>query len=230
MSVTQNVLAAVLALACAGLTVTVVMLSQRVGQLEEAVTDLGYDLDEVAQSSRTGKSKSKAKGKRGRAVARGASLGGGGVKGPIAKLPQPVGAGAASDLDDEQIDEVVERVRSAQEAETAERDEKRAAFREARIQEMIDGRVTEVGDALGLDEGAREQLGTLLTEGMDKRRAVRDQIQSGELEFAEAREQMRGLREQSDAKLKELLGEDGFEAFQETRRGGPGGGRGRGPF
>jgi hypothetical protein len=116
-----------------------------------------------------------------------------------------------------------------------ERDEQRDRMRQ-RWEEDQQRRLDSMAKALGLNPDEGKRLTEVVTKSQTARRELRDKIQSGEVSRADIGPQMAALREQTDRDLKQLLGDDRMQKFQELQRQdrgggwGPGGaGRGRGP-
>jgi hypothetical protein len=105
------------------------------------------------------------------------------------------------------------------------RDEQRMAAR------MRERRVAAI-QPLGLSPGDTEKFLAITDKADAARFAVRDRIESGQLDRGAVRQEMANLREQTDRELKALLGDDRMKKYEEIRRdlgppeGGPGFGRG----
>jgi hypothetical protein len=117
-----------------------------------------------------------------------------------------------------------------------ERDEQRDRMRQ-RWEEDQQRRMDSVVKALGLNPDEGKRLTEVMTASQTARRELREKIQSGDVARADIARQMASLREKTDQDLKQVLGDDRMQKFQELQRqdrgggggGGWGGGRGRGP-
>jgi hypothetical protein len=118
-----------------------------------------------------------------------------------------------------------------------ERDEQRDRMRQ-RWEEDQQRRMESMAKALGLSPDEGKRLTETMTASQTARRELRDKIQSGEVARADIGRQMAALREKTDQDLKQVLGDDRMQKFQELQRqdrgggggaGWGGGGRGRGP-
>jgi hypothetical protein len=132
---------------------------------------------------------------------------------------------------EEKILDVVER---REEEERRARDERRAAM----AAEWEAAMLTRLQEELSLDAYQKEELARILAERRERMTALRDRYFSGEgrggpEQAGLFREEMQKVREETTAKIQELLTPEQFEAFQSQDRGGrggfggPGGGRGR---
>jgi hypothetical protein len=118
-----------------------------------------------------------------------------------------------------------------------ERDEQRDRMQK-RWEEDQQRRMDSMVKALGLNPDESKRLTEVMTASQTARRELRDKIQSGDVTRADIGPQMAALRAKTDQDLKQVLGDDRMQKFQELQRQdrggggggwGPGGGRGRGP-
>jgi chromosome segregation ATPase len=137
-------------------------------------------------------------------------------------------------------DELKEAVRAAQgELESERRQERMARFEaEAAKQQAEQAEKWKKFTAEANLNGAQEQsLKTNLDAEAAKRKALMDQVRSGEKSFFEIRGEMRDTRQQTDAAMSQVLTQDQLKKYTEVRQserreggrgqggwGGPGGG------
>jgi hypothetical protein len=100
---------------------------------------------------------------------------------------------------------VQEQQQSLEQAEREERRERWIARNEARLLEL--------GAQVGLSTEQREQLSSILLVTRDQVMDVRQSAQTPE-QIAAAREKIRGLREQSETQIRELLSTQQYEAYK----------------
>jgi len=199
------------------LAVGMVVLAWRDHQLSGRVADLEQRLDEMKlarESLRAGGGLRREGGRADRSVrARSRRRRGrGGVQ--MATVEDEVAeASLAEELTAPMGRQLVENVVAEySEAERAERRERREEHMTDRVREVVDAFVDE--QALD-EETATAMLDEVLAttaEMMDLHAAIMD----GELEREEAQSERETVRQESDARLKELLGEEGFDALEQA--------------
>jgi hypothetical protein len=110
-----------------------------------------------------------------------------------------------------------------------ERDEQRERGRQ-RWEEDQQRRVEAVVKALGLNADDGRKLTDVMTANQTARRELREKVQSGQIARTDIGREMTALREKSDQQLRQVLGDDKMQKFQELQRQDRGGfgGRGRG--
>jgi Spy/CpxP family protein refolding chaperone len=82
----------------------------------------------------------------------------------------------------------------------------------------LDTRIDRLAEALGLDPEQTEALREAYTEFRTGIAALRDQVRSGDLTFAEARERARVLRDAFEAQLQVILTPEQYDQLQEMRQ------------
>lgn len=129
----------------------------------------------------------------------------------IASLP-PSEDPAALNLQDPQVrEQVASLLEEVEEQRRTERDQERSArFKESMHQEL-----SEFSEEVGLADGVRTQVQTELDRRSEAWNAVREDVRSGNMSWIDARREMEALREDSDATLTELLGEEDFQSLDE---------------
>lgn len=116
--------------------------------------------------------------------------------------------------------------------------QEREARRERRAERMAEMRaesLAEFAQKVGLAAEAQREIGELWQSEQDQIMPLFDKAREGEISFREVRDQIEGVREQTDAAAYALLDEDQRAAYDEHRpgpggrggRGGPGGPGGR---
>ena len=117
--------------------------------------------------------------------------------------------------------EVQERIASIVEA---DQEERRTADRERRseqFRESMNREIQAFADENDFDESTKEQLFAEMEVRSDNWRAVRKEVQDGAISWFDARKEFQAVREESDAALGEIIGEDMVEALN-TRLWGEG--------
>jgi hypothetical protein len=154
------------------------------------------------------------------------------VPGPAPSSPAPAGALPLPPTLDSQ--EARDQLRQFVAAELQrERDEQRDRFRQ-RFEEDQQRRREAMVKALGLNDEQGKKLTDVLTAAQNARRDMRDKIQSGAISRADIGKQMTALRESTDQQVRQVIGDDHMQKYQELQRqdqprgGFGGGGRGRG--
>lgn len=71
---------------------------------------------------------------------------------------------------------------------------------------------------LELTDEQKEKVDPIVNEIKKKREELREALRSGEISRQEVREKVQNLREEEEAKLKEILTEEQFEKFMEKRK------------
>jgi hypothetical protein len=114
-----------------------------------------------------------------------------------------------------------------------ERDDQRERNRQ-RFEDDQQRRTEALVKSLGLNTDDGRKLTDTLAAAQTARRDLRDKMQSGEVTRAEIGPQLAALGEKTNEQVRQLIGDDKMQKFQELQRQngggwGPGGGRGRGP-
>jgi hypothetical protein len=109
-----------------------------------------------------------------------------------------------------------------------ERDDQRERNRQ-RFEEDQQRRIEGMVKTLGLNPDEGRRLTEALTAAQTSRRELRDKIQSGEMNRADIGREVASLREKTDEQVRQVLGDDRMQKFQELQRQQPGWGGGRGP-
>jgi hypothetical protein len=103
------------------------------------------------------------------------------------------------------------------------REKKSASWARVLI-DAVRSEAEQVVESQGLDAEVVDEVVAIYEGSMDTHRAIKQDLESGEIGFMEAREEFEAVREESEDALAELLGEAGVEALQENlpsnRRGG----------
>jgi hypothetical protein len=114
-----------------------------------------------------------------------------------------------------------------------ERDDQRERNRQ-RFEDDQQRRTDALVKSLGLNADDGRKLTDTLAAAQAARRDLRDKMQSGEITRAEIGTQWAALGEKTNEQVRQVIGDDKMQKFQEAQRQnggglGPGGGRGRGP-
>jgi hypothetical protein len=109
----------------------------------------------------------------------------------------------------------------------AQRENMREQARQARDEE-IQRRMENTFKTLGISPEQGAKVTQVLAQGDESRRQVREKVQSGQLTRADVGKELQTLRESTDKQLREVLGEEKAQKFQEMQRQGGGWGRGGG--
>jgi len=112
-----------------------------------------------------------------------------------------------------------------------ERDDQRERIRQ-RFEDTQKSRTEALVKSLGLNPDDGRKLTDTLTAAQAARRDLRDKMQSGEGNVADMATQLASLREKTDQQVRQVIGDDKMQKFQELQRQdgggrGPGGGRAR---
>ncbi len=118
----------------------------------------------------------------------------------------------AIDFDDPAVREELETL--MEQANRKRRQERHKASSEAWLDSMND-EVSTFADERGLSDDTTEELRLLLTERHTTWRTVHDDARSGSVSWIDARKEMSEAREDSESKLRELLGDDDFAVLDE---------------
>jgi hypothetical protein len=94
----------------------------------------------------------------------------------------------------------------------------RRAERFQRWDKRLQQEVAAFGKQQNLTQGQIEQLASVLQESRDRRQEIRRQVTSAELDLSAARKQIEELRTGTRERLQSLLGEKGYEAYQDWRK------------
>jgi hypothetical protein len=212
------------------LTAIVLVLAWRDHSLARRVVELEQRIDAVeGQGAAAGRARRPGRGSGGevgaflrgedgakRRGARGQAAGSAGIG------VDPDDLGMAGVLESAEARDVIEDVVAEHsEAERASRRERREETMTQRIREVIDTFSTEHD----LDDETTQQLGDELESTALAMMSLRSAQYDGELDAEESREQRQQLRDASDARVLELLGDELNEALQEQMQGGR-----RGPY
>jgi hypothetical protein len=106
-----------------------------------------------------------------------------------------------------------------------ERDERRER-RSERFAEVREEALGELAQRIDLAPQQRESISTLWSAEGESMMALFESARSGEVPRREVRQQIEGLRAETDAEVQKMLGEDEYAQYLELR---PGPGRGGGP-
>jgi hypothetical protein len=98
-----------------------------------------------------------------------------------------------------------------------ERDDQREKVRLQRDQEM-QKRMEDAVKALGLNDADGKRFMDAVSKGQEDRRALRDKIQAGQIPRSDIPKEMGALRDQTDKQLKDILGDEGMQKYQELQR------------
>lgn len=208
------------------LALGVVFLAWRGHELSGRVTDLEQQLDEMKQASETvqagagqrrgGASADRSVRDRSRARASRGDTEAAEVGDEMAQ------AQLADSLVPSEARQLVEGMMADySEAERSERRQRREEFVTSRVQEMLE----EFADAKDLDEETEALVSAEVQDRTAEMMSVQDSLMDGDLDREEAREERERLRQESDVRLIELLGEDEFEALEQRLEEARGHGR-----
>jgi hypothetical protein len=120
--------------------------------------------------------------------------------------------------------EAREQLRQFVAAELAhEREDWRQRQQQARDEEA-QRRLEAAIKTLGLNGSEAQKLTEVVTNAQEQRRALRDKIQAGQIARTDVPKEMMALRDQTDKQLRDVLGDEKAQKFQELQRqnGGPG--------
>jgi hypothetical protein len=112
-------------------------------------------------------------------------------------------------------------LQEARSEERAERHERWGQLRDVMVKEQL----AELAKATGLPAEKVEQIQTLLTDERTQRRTLRQGFQQGEKTAEEFIAGQRALRQATDEKVKGMVSEEQYQAYEKMRKQG-GGGRG----
>lgn len=107
-----------------------------------------------------------------------------------------------------------------------EREEERER-RSERFEEFRKAALDDLVQVAGLDNTQREGVENLWSSEAERMLPLIDAMRSGDRGFAEVRDEIRGLREETDNAAKAMLSDSQYESYLESRPRGPGGPRGR---
>lgn len=100
---------------------------------------------------------------------------------------------------------------------------------ETRLREGMNQSLNDFAEDQNIDDEAKQTLSTLMDEAMNRRQALRDELESRNISFYEFRQEERKMTEEMQAKYAEVLNPEQLAAFQESfpmGMRGRGGGRG----
>ena len=201
----------------AALALGVVFLTWRDHQLSGRVADLEQRLDDMRQARETlragggprregGQSdrsvRDRTRGRRSRGDTEVAEVGGEMAE---AQLAERLASPAARQL-------VEGMVADYSDAERSERRQRRGEFITARVQEVLE----EFADEQELDEETRAKVVAEVQAMTDEMMSMHDALLDGEVERDEAMQERERLRQESDVRLIELLGPEGFDALEQA--------------
>lgn len=117
---------------------------------------------------------------------------------------------------------VREQVASLLEEVEEQRREERDQERTARFKESMEQELADFSEEIGLEEGVRAKVQSELDRRSAAWNTVRQDVRSGNMSHIDARREMEALREDSNAALTELLGEEDFQSLDERLWGDQG--------
>jgi len=100
--------------------------------------------------------------------------------------------------------------------------DERQREREERWQRFSERALSELSEATGLDAERQTAIAALWDTEREKLTPLIQSARSGEADFAEVREQVDKIREESDAEARKILSDAEYEAYLESRPRGPG--------
>ena len=119
--------------------------------------------------------------------------------------------------DDIESDEKRERLRDLI------REEQQAVYQEhrderwKRRQERRDADLRDFADRVEISESQLEEMMVMINEGRTQVRSLFEAAHAGDLDYREARDSARGLRDQIDLQIKDVLDEEQYAAYVEYR-------------
>jgi len=124
-------------------------------------------------------------------------------------------AGGAPSLASPEVKAEVQKMVAEQ---LADEQRRREGMREQRDQQMRERMAME----LGLNQAEKERFLSTLTSMQAERQALREQERSGEKTMLDIRPQMEALRQKTNQSLREILGDERMQKYQDLRGGGRG--------
>ena len=103
------------------------------------------------------------------------------------------------------------------------REEQQAAFKEhrnerwKRRQERQDADLRDFAERAEISDSQLEDMMSFINQGREQVRSLFDAAHAGDLDYREARDSARGLREQIDIQIKDVLDEEQYTAYIEYR-------------
>lgn len=81
-------------------------------------------------------------------------------------------------------------------------------------QAMVDRQIEDMDETLDLSDDQEDQIRDIMEENFENMAAMREEMQNSGGGFEGMREQMQKVREEQDAKMKEVLSEEQWEKYQ----------------